>query len=107
MREVNERYFYIKVSHLPKLKTGDWVYMDNSHTSKKHKPNTATQHLSRKLVPKKDGLFTVLQEKNRTVTVDVHDVHNTMSTGIITLTEKAMEATYAAQKEGRGVVQNT
>lgn len=61
--------------------------------------NTATQDPSRKLIPKKVGLFWVIQLLNHTVTVGVIDIHNVVSIDRITLAKRAEDAMQATVVE--------
>lgn len=62
----------------------------------KGKPDAVAQERSRKLDPKKDGVFKALQVKIHTATVVVDETHNFLIFDRITLaktTAKAMQAT--------------
>lgn len=65
----------------------------------KRKTDAVTQNISRKLFPKIDKPFTVLQVRNYMTTVDVNETHKNLSINRVMLADRAWDFLPATEVE--------
>lgn len=88
-----ESYFKKKMRRVLVFGAGGWVYVDNTPNLSKKETGTVTKDHSRKLMPKKDGAYKVINVMKNTVTVDSNGIHNVVSIDCVTLSAVAKAET--------------
>lgn len=98
-KEQYERYISKIVRQRPVFRTGDWVYESKPPALKKAETSTVTHDPWQKLVTRKNGPFTALQEGNDTVAVDLDGVENNVYIDRTTLAKTSRNSTSDGEEE--------
>lgn len=86
--EPNTRHFCKHLCQRPVLCKENFVYIDSLPPFKEIKLGTSDNDPSRKLQPKKNGLYPVIKLYSHTLTVEINGIHNVVSVDRVALAKQ-------------------